>query len=75
MKRAFIFHLIMFIVNISEYIQVVFFLSYGTQADFVKAIDCSVFRQDCCFGTLAVTVKFVILSTLARWKKETLYAL
>ena len=24
------------------------------------------FRQDCCFGTLAVTVKFVILSTTAR---------
>ena len=42
------------------------FLSYGTLVDFVKAIDCSVFRQDCCFGTLAVTVKFVILSTLAR---------
>ena len=40
----------MFIVNISEYIQVVFFLSYGTLADFVKAIDCSVFwhaRRDC----------------------------
>ena len=54
------------IVNISEYIQVVFFLSYGALVDFVKAIDCSVFRQDCCFGTLAVTVKFVILSTLAR---------
>ena len=65
----------MFIVNMSEYIQVVFFLSYGTLVDFVKSIDCSVFRQDCCFGTLAVTVKFVILSTLARWKKEALYAL
>ena len=55
----------MFIVNISEYIQVVFVLSYGTLADFVKAIDCSVFQQDCCFGMLVVTVKFVILSTLA----------
>ena len=49
--------------NISEYIQVVCFLSYGTLVDFVKAIiDCSVFRQDCGFGTLAVTVKFVIFS-------------
>ena len=56
----------MFIVNISEYIQVVFFLSYGTLVDFAKAIGSSVFRQDCCFGMLAVTVKFVILSTLAR---------
>ena len=65
----------MFTVNVSEYIQVFFFLSYGTLVDFVKAIDCSVFRQDCFFGTLAVTVKFVILSTLARWKKEILYAL
>ena len=44
----------MFKVNILEYIQV-FFFSYGTLADFV-----------CCFGTLAVTVIFVILSTLAR---------
>ena len=43
-----------------------FFLSYGTLADFVKSIDCSVFWQDCCFGMPAVTVKFVILSTLAR---------
>ena len=40
----------MCIVNISQYIQVVFFLSYGTLVDFVKAIDCSVFRQDCCFA-------------------------
>ena len=48
--RGFIFHLIMFIVNISEYIQVFFFLSYGTLVDFVTAIDCSVFQQDCCFA-------------------------
>ena len=40
----------------------IFFLNYGTLVDFVKAIDCSVFRQDCCFGTLAVTVKSVIFS-------------
>ena len=66
----------MLIVNISEYIQVVFFFSYGTLVDFVKVIDCSVFRQDCCFGTLAVTVKFLIFSErTSSLKKETLYAL
>ena len=46
----------MFIVNIFEYIQVFFFLSYRTLADFVKTIDC-------CFGTLVVTVKFVFEHT------------
>ena len=54
----------------SEYILIyssVVFLSYSTLADFVKTTDCLVlFRQDCCFGKLAVTVKFVILGTLAR---------
>ena len=42
LKRGFIFPLIMFILNVSEYIQLVFFLSYGTLADFVKTIDSSV---------------------------------
>ena len=63
LERGFIFPLIAFIVNIFEYS--VFVLSYGTLPDFVKTIDCC-FGKNCCLGTLAVTVKFVILSTLAR---------
>ena len=52
----------------------VFFLSYGTLVDFVKAIDCSVFRyKDCCFGMLAVTVKFVI--SLHQKRYDIIYAL
>ena len=61
LERGFRFPQIMFIVNIFEHIHIwiyssVFFLSYRTLADFVKAIDC-------CFGTLAVTVKFVFEHT------------
>ena len=63
LESGFIFPLIEFILNIFEYS--VFFLSYGTLADFVKTIACC-FGKNCCLVTLAVTVKFVILSTLAR---------
>ena len=63
LERGFIFPMIEFIVNIFEYS--VFFLCYGTLADFVKTIACC-FGKNCCLVTLAVTVKFVILSTLAR---------
>ena len=55
LERGLIFPLITLIPNVLEYI--VFFLSYGTLAGFVKA-------TDCCFGTLPVTVKFVVLSTV-----------
>ena len=64
LEKDFIFPLIEFIVNIFEFS--VFFLRYGTLADFVKTIDCC-FGKNCCLGTLAMTVKFaVILSILAR---------
>ena len=42
----------MFIVNISEYIQVGFFLSYGTQADLSRQLTVQ------CFG------KIVVLATV-----------
>ena len=72
LERGFIFPLIEFIVNIFEYS--VFFLCYGTLADFVKAIACC-FGKNCCLVTLAVTVKFVILSTLATGSPSSLYEL
>ena len=53
----------MFKVNTFECIQVL--VSYDTLADFVKAVGC--------FGTLSVTVKFVILSTLHNSIKKRLY--
>ena len=51
----------MFIVNVFEYIEVFFFLSYRKLADFVKTIDCCFGKT--CFGMLAVTVKFVFEHT------------
>ena len=65
LERGFTFPLIEFIVNIFEYS--VFFLCYGTLADFVKTIACC-FDKNCCLVTLPVTVKFVILSTLAWYR-------
>ena len=69
LEKDFISPLIEFIVNIFEFS--VFFLRYGTLADFVKTIDCC-FGKNCCLVTF-VTIKFVILSTLN--KKKTHYAL
>ena len=55
LERGFSFPLIMFIVNIFEYIQVFFPLSYRTLTAFVKTIDC-------CFGKIVVLVRSTCLS-------------